>query len=97
MNKSAFSVDLGYADMSALIDKNQIVGAHKKHLNLHEKNKLLEIPKRTEESLNRSRLKKEMFAKVEQEAPPKITANREEEHYNIHVNGDLKEQYHLLR
>jgi len=30
MNKSAHSVDLGYTNMSTLVDKEQIKGAHRK-------------------------------------------------------------------
>jgi len=30
MNKSAHSVDLGYTDLSTLVDKEQIKGAHRK-------------------------------------------------------------------
>jgi hypothetical protein len=35
MNQSAYSVDLGYANMSTLVDKDKIVGANKKHLHMH--------------------------------------------------------------
>jgi len=36
MNQSAYSVDLGYANMSSLIDTEKIVGSHKKNLYLHQ-------------------------------------------------------------
>ena len=80
-----------------MVDKDQIVGSHKKHLNLHQQHGHIKLglpERRTDESLNRSRLKKQMFTTAE-ESPKKGPGEAPEVHFQVNVkgvDGDLKEQ-----
>lgn len=105
MNQSAYSVDLGYANMSTLVDKDKIVGANKKHLHMHHQvshSKLIQAtanpPQVVDESLNRSKFKKQMFASKVMSLPKKgqEVEDQEEEKplFLDHIkgeDGDVKE------
>ena len=71
MNQSAYSVDHAYTNMSTLVDKEKIVGANKKHLHQAGHAKLIQAPAQVDESMNRSKFKKQMFASKEESMPKK--------------------------
>jgi hypothetical protein len=111
MNQSAYSVDHAYANMSTLVDKEKIVGANKKHLHQAGHAKLIQASPQVDESMNRSKFKKQMFASKEESMPKKGQEGEDEEEekplFLVNIkgeDGDLKEQLlyrrnqmHLLR